>query len=49
MTAGQVASALGGTAAGGSDLIKALLPIITPIVLAYIGKKLTQGSAPAPA
>jgi hypothetical protein len=44
----QVASALAGTAAGGSDLIKKLLPIITPIVLAYIAKKLTQGSAPAP-
>ena len=44
----QVASALAGTGAGGSDLIKQLLPILTPIVLAYIGKKLTQGSAPAP-
>jgi hypothetical protein len=44
----QVASALSGTGAGGSDLVKKLLPIITPIVLAYIGKKLTQGSAPAP-
>ena len=44
----QVASALSGKGAGGSDLIKQLLPIITPIVLAYIAKKLTQGSAPAP-
>jgi hypothetical protein len=45
---GQVASALAGTGAGNSDLIKKLLPILAPIVLAYIGKKLTQGSAPAP-
>jgi hypothetical protein len=45
---GQVASALSGTGAGNSDLIKKLLPILAPIVLAYIGKKLTQGSAPAP-
>jgi hypothetical protein len=43
-----VASALGGTGAGSSDLIRKLLPIITPIVLAYIGKQLTKGSAPAP-
>jgi hypothetical protein len=45
---GQVASALSGTGAGNSDLIKKLLPILAPIVLAYIGEKLTQGSAPAP-
>lgn len=44
---GQVASALSGAGAGNSDLIKKLLPILAPIVLAYIGKKLTQGSAPA--
>src|SRR6202048_3980227 len=44
----QVASALSGAGAGNSDLIKKLLPILAPIVLAYIGKKLTQGSAPAP-
>ena len=43
-----VASALAGTGAGGSDLIKKLLPILAPIVLAYIGKQLTQRSA-APA
>ena len=42
-----VASALGGTGAGSSDLIKKLLPILAPIVLAYIGKQLTKGSAPA--
>jgi hypothetical protein len=41
---GQVASALAGTGAGGSDLIKKLLPILAPIVLAYIGKQLTKGS-----
>jgi hypothetical protein len=47
---GQVASALAGTGAGGSDLIKKLLPILAPIVLAYIGKQLTKGSgAAAPA
>jgi hypothetical protein len=43
----QVASALSGTGAGNSDLIKKLLPILAPIVLAYIGRRLTQGSAPA--
>src|SRR5258705_3789518 len=43
-----VASALAGTGAGGGDLIKKLLPILAPIVLAYIGKQLTQKSA-APA
>ena len=36
-----VASALSGSGAGGSDLIKKLLPILAPIVLAYIGKQLT--------
>jgi hypothetical protein len=43
---GQVASALAGGGAGNSDLIQKLLPILTPIVLAYIGKQLTKGSAP---
>ena len=43
-----VAAALAGTGAGGGDLIKKLLPILAPIVLAYIGKQLTKGgSAPA--
>jgi hypothetical protein len=42
-----VASALAGTGAGGGDLIKRLLPILAPIVLAYIGKQLTKTSAPA--
>ncbi|MDT5236238.1 MAG: hypothetical protein QOF47_2225 [Mycobacterium sp.] len=42
-----VTSALAGTGAGGGDLIKKLLPILAPIVLAYIGKQLTKGNAPA--
>jgi hypothetical protein len=42
-----VASALSGSGAGNSDLIKKLLPILAPIVLAYIGKQLTKNSAPA--
>jgi hypothetical protein len=41
-----VASALAGQGAGGGDLIKKLLPILAPIVLAYIGKQLTKNSAP---
>ncbi|MGZ8801793.1 MAG: DUF937 domain-containing protein, partial [Mycobacterium sp.] len=44
---GQVASALAGGGAGNSDLIKKLLPILAPIVLAYIGKQLSGGQAPA--
>ncbi|BBY30792.1 DUF937 domain-containing protein [Mycolicibacterium sediminis] len=40
---GQVASALAGGGGGNSDLIQKLLPILTPIVLAYIGKKLSGG------
>ena len=44
-----VASALAGTGAGDGGLIKKLLPILAPIVLAYIGKQLTKGSAPAEA
>jgi hypothetical protein len=44
---GQVAAALSGGGAGNGDLIKKLLPILAPIVLAYIGKQLTKGSAPA--
>jgi hypothetical protein len=42
-----VASALAGQGAGGGDLIKKLLPILAPIVLAYIGKQLTKGSGQA--
>jgi hypothetical protein len=46
----QVAAALAGGGAGNSGLLKQLLPILAPIVLAYIGKQLTKGSAaPAPA
>ena len=44
----QVASALGGGGAGNSELIDKLLPILAPIVLAYIGKKLSGGSAAQP-
>lgn len=44
----QVASALAGTGTGGGDLIKRLLPILAPIVLAYIGKQFAQKNA-APA
>ncbi|GLP80492.1 DUF937 domain-containing protein [Mycobacterium antarcticum] len=44
---GQVAAALAGGGAGNGDLIKKLLPILAPIVLAYLGKQLTKGSAPA--
>ena len=39
---GVVASALAGTA-GSGDLIKRLLPILAPIVLAYVGKQLIGG------
>jgi hypothetical protein len=42
-----VASALAGTGAGSGDLIKKLLPILAPIVLAYIGKQFSQQNAPA--
>ncbi|MCP9273485.1 DUF937 domain-containing protein [Mycolicibacterium arenosum] len=44
----SVASALAGGGAGNSGLLKQLLPILAPIVLAYIGKQLTKGNA-APA
>ncbi|MCV7412072.1 hypothetical protein AWC05_13805 [Mycobacterium florentinum] len=44
--ADQVASALAGGGAGNSDLLKQLLPVVLPIVLAYIGKQLSGGSAP---
>ncbi len=42
---GQVAAALSGGGAGNSDLINKLLPILAPIVLAYIGRKLSSGQA----
>ena len=41
----QVASALSGAGAPGGDLIKRLLPMLAPIVLAYVGKQLTQGNS----
>ena len=46
-----VASALAGTGAlgGGGGLIKKLLPMLAPIVLAYIGKQFSQRGAGAPA
>jgi len=44
---GQVAAALAGGGVGDSSLIQKLLPILAPIVLAYIGKQLTGGGAAA--
>jgi hypothetical protein len=44
-----VASALAGGGAGSSGLLKQLLPILAPIVLAYIGKQLAGGGNAAPA
>lgn len=43
----QVASALAGGGAPGGDLIKRLLPMLAPIVLAYVGKQFAQRSAGA--
>ncbi len=43
----QVASALAGGGAGNSGLIQKLLPILAPIVLAYIGKQLAGGGGQA--
>ena len=45
--AAQVATALAGGAGGNSDLLKQLLPILAPIVLAYIGKQLAGGGGNA--
>ncbi|WP_293310043.1 DUF937 domain-containing protein [Mycolicibacterium sp.] len=45
----QVASALSGAGAGGGDLIKRLLPMLAPIVLAYVGKQFSQKNAGAQA
>ena len=44
----QVANALAGGGGGNSGLLKQLLPILAPIVLAYVGKQLT-GKSGAPA
>jgi hypothetical protein len=46
--AAQVAAALAGGGGGNKDLLSKLLPILAPIVLAYIGKQLT-GKSGAPA
>jgi hypothetical protein len=43
----QVASALSGAGAPGGDLIKRLLPMLAPIVLAYVGRQFQQRSAGA--
>lgn len=48
-SADDVAAHLAGAGAGNSDLIKQLLPILAPIVLAFVAKKLTGGGAAAPA
>ena len=46
----QVAAALANSGAGSSDLLKRLLPILVPIVMAYVGKKLdSHGGAAAAA
>lgn len=41
----QVASALAGAGAPGGDLIKRLLPMLAPIVLAYVGRQFSQRGA----
>ena len=41
----QVASALSGAGAPGGDLIKRLLPMLAPIVLAYVGKQFSQSNS----
>ncbi|MBV8350201.1 MAG: DUF937 domain-containing protein [Mycolicibacterium sp.] len=45
---GQVAFALAGAGAGNGALIQKMLPLLAPIVLAYIGKQLTHATAGAP-
>jgi hypothetical protein len=45
----QVAAALASGGAGNRDLIKQLLPVVLPIVLAYIGKQMTSGGGAATA
>jgi hypothetical protein len=44
---GQVAAALSGAGGGNNELIQKLLPILAPIVLAYIGKQLSEKKSPA--
>ena len=41
----QVASALSGAGAPGGDLIRRLLPMLAPIVLAYVGRQFSQRNA----
>jgi hypothetical protein len=41
----QVASALAGAGAPGGDLIRRLLPMLAPIVLAYVGRQFSQRGA----
>jgi len=43
--ADQVAAALAKGGAGNSDLLKRLLPVLLPMVLAYIGQQLNPGGA----
>jgi|GEM_PF-2413994 len=43
----SVASALAGGGAAGGGLVQKLLPILAPIVLAYIGKQFANKNAPA--
>jgi hypothetical protein len=43
----QVASALAGAGVPGGDLIKRLLPMLAPIVLAYVGRQFSQRTAGA--
>jgi hypothetical protein len=45
----QVAAALSGAGAGNSELFQKLLPILAPIVLAYIGKQMGEKKTPTPA
>jgi hypothetical protein len=44
----QVAAALAGGGGGNSGLLKQLMPILLPIVLAYVGKQLSGGGGAAP-
>lgn len=46
--ADQVASALAKGGAGNSDMLKQLLPVLVPIVLAYIGKQMNPGGRGSP-
>lgn len=43
----QVAAALAKGGAGNGDLLKKLLPVLVPIVLAYVGKQLDSGGGTA--